>query len=122
MQAEVVAFATAEQDVAVTLEGPLRQRPEPELGQRCLVHPPARVQVADSDLDVVDDVAHGTEPTERAAFLPHDREAGMRSLLYAEMTTSPEETCGVEPAIPGRLSRIHCAASVVDSSAPASVS
>jgi hypothetical protein len=42
--------------------------------------------------------------------------------LYAEMTISPDDTCGVEPAIPGRLSRIQFAAAVVDSCAPASSS
>jgi hypothetical protein len=33
--------------------------------------------------------------------------AGERSLFYAEMTTSPAETCGAEPPRCGRFSRIR---------------
>jgi hypothetical protein len=46
-------------------------------------------------------------------------EAGVRSLLYAEMTTSPTETCGAEPPSSGRFSRIQSTAALVDSFAPA---
>jgi len=48
--------------------------------------------------------------------------AGVHSLLYAEMTTSPAETCGAEPPSSGRFSRIQFAAPLLDSFAPASLS
>jgi hypothetical protein len=44
-----------------------------------------------------------------------------RSLLYAEMTTSPAETCGDEALSSGRFSRIQFAAALFDSFAPASL-
>ena len=46
----------------------------------------------------------------------------VRSLLYAEMRTSPAETCGAEPPSSGRFSRIQFAAALFDSFAPASLS
>ena len=58
MQAEVVALATSEQDVGVAFELALGQHDESDLRQRRFVHSPARRQVADSDPDVVDDLAH----------------------------------------------------------------
>ena len=58
VQAEVIAVAAPEQDVGVTLELAFRQHRESELRQRRFIHPPARRQVADSDTDVVDDLAH----------------------------------------------------------------
>jgi len=41
---------------------------------------------------------------------------------FTEITTSPDETCGVEPPIPGRFSRIQFAATAFDSFAPLSSS
>jgi hypothetical protein len=46
----------------------------------------------------------------------------VRSLRYAEMTTSPAETCGAEVPRSGRFSRIQFAAALFDSFAPASLS
>lgn len=48
--------------------------------------------------------------------------AGVRSLFYAEMTTSPAETCGAALPRSGRFSRIQFAAALFDSFAPASSS
>ena len=64
--AEVVVFASAEQDVGVALA----QHREPELGERGLVQSPARGEIADADFDMVDDLAHGTESTARFDATP----------------------------------------------------
>jgi hypothetical protein len=58
VQAEVIAVPAPEQDVGVTLELAFGQHHESDFRQRCFVHPPARRQVADSDTDVVDNLAH----------------------------------------------------------------
>ena len=58
VQAEVIVVAAPEQDVGVTLELAFGQHHESDFRQRGFVHQPARGQVADSDADVVDDVAH----------------------------------------------------------------
>jgi transposase len=53
---------------------------------------------------------------------PADRGQGVGALAYAEMTTSPDETCGVEPPRSGSFSRTKFAAAVFDSFAPSSLS
>jgi hypothetical protein len=58
VQAEVIAVAAPEQDVAVTLELAFGQHHESDFRQRRFVHPSARRQVADPDTDVVDNLAH----------------------------------------------------------------
>src|SRR4029079_19615942 len=58
VEADVVVAGAPEQHVAVTLEISLAQRDEAEPRERRLVHPPAGLQVADPDADVVDDLAH----------------------------------------------------------------
>jgi hypothetical protein len=58
VQAEVIAVAAPEQDVGVTLELAFGQHHESDFRERRFVHQPARRQVADSDADVVDNLAH----------------------------------------------------------------
>src|SRR5579863_8748255 len=58
VQAEVVALAAPERDVRVALEDALGEHGEAELSERRLVQPPARTEVGDADVDMVDDAGH----------------------------------------------------------------
>lgn len=58
VQDEVVVLSASEEDIAVALEHAFAQHREAELGQSGFVHSTARRQIADSETDVIDQVAH----------------------------------------------------------------